>query len=144
MSDQPNPTPPPRLCNVYPGESAAEKVSAMISAECFSYFFRHLLAGRRGPHQAIISTFFKALHHECTVIRNIPACYDPDNESILAGVLADLNFRKPEPVNPRPASRRRASDSPPERKGKSAPRKRNTGTTERAGVEAPNDRRDAR
>lgn len=108
MSDEP-PSPPRRLTNVFADSVSVEKLYCTIDAAVFSYFFRHVLAGRRGGPQNLSSVFYKKLYDECQR-RGIAEVYDPSNERRVADILADLNFR-PEACAPVPLPKRKRSPS---------------------------------
>lgn len=56
-------------------------------------YIEGVLAGTsRGTFTAVINLLFKALHDELKRL-DLPPFYDPDNESIVAGVLERVNFR---------------------------------------------------
>lgn len=130
MSDEPLPPlpPPRRLVNVFASEPTAEKVYCTIPAPVFSYFFRHVLAGRRGGPQNLLSVFFLKLYNEC-LRRGIAEVWDPSNERRVADILADLNFGPDAAPKPRRSTqKRRTVDSPPVSPGQPVACDSNTGT----------------
>lgn len=125
------PAPPRRLTNVFASSPSVEKVYCTISEPIFRYFFRHVLAGRRGAPQNLLSVFFLKLHAEC-LRRNIPEVWDPSNEQLIADILADLNFSQPAAPIPKRGgspSKRRSADRPVKPAGQSDSSDRHDGTT---------------
>lgn len=72
----------------------AEKFTVMgrIRASIYKYFFRQLLAGDRGPRNALIVFFFHKLHQECVKEFGETPSWDETNEVRLMTILARLNF----------------------------------------------------
>lgn len=57
-----------------------------------TYLFSGVLAGVPNARTAIGNHLLKALHDELQRL-NLPACFDIDHESIVAGLLERVNFR---------------------------------------------------
>jgi hypothetical protein len=72
----------------------AEKFTVMgrIRAPIYRFFFRQLLAGDRGPRNALIVYFFHKLHQECVKEFGEHPVWDESNETRLMTILARLNF----------------------------------------------------
>lgn len=63
-----------------------------IRAPIYKFFFRQLLAGDRGPRNALIVFFFHKLHQECVKEFGEVPVWDETNEVRLMTILARLNF----------------------------------------------------
>jgi len=144
MSDE---TPPAiRLNNVFAGIEGVEfnKVAATLDPKVFKYFFRHLLAGHRGSHQALISKFFLRFYEHIHDVLQLPEVWDEENETTLAKHLNNLNFHDTTSLraeleslrllNPAPTpSGRRPAPRAPKHPRKSPAKGRDTGAVERSG-----------
>lgn len=84
----------PHISNPYADEESCQKVTSMIGAKPFNYFFRHIFAGETGSRQAMIGQFFEKFHAAC-VAEGIEAFWHPDNQAKVADVLSRLSFPKP-------------------------------------------------
>lgn len=78
-----------KIENPYP--KADCRVYGDIEEAPFNYFFRGALAGQRGPREAMIAIFFKAIYEAC-LEQQIPAHFELDNEHRIARLLAGINF----------------------------------------------------
>lgn len=89
----------------------AEKFTVMgrIRAPIYRFFFRQLLAGDRGPRNALIVFFFHKLHQECVKEFGENPVWDETNEVRLMTILARLNF-----TEQRPASKTKSKGKPNE------------------------------
>lgn len=81
------------IINVHQHCKDKENVSAWIDRKIYRYFFRHVLAGDRGPRQAFICMFFQRFYEAC-VEAGIKEVYDENNEEKLVAVLERLNFKE--------------------------------------------------
>lgn len=78
-----------KIENPYP--KAECRITADIEEAPFNYFFRGALAGQRGPREAMVAIFFKAIYEAC-LEQQIPAHFELDNEHRIARLLAGINF----------------------------------------------------
>ena len=117
------PNPPLRLANPVakiPTDQRT-KISATVDKNHADYLFRRVLPDM-GSIQCCVATFVDKLYAEC-ISRGIAlrgqddpkkAMWDEENESLVAQILNDLNFRPPyEPAQPKPTSKnKRRTDRP--------------------------------
>lgn len=69
------------------------KVFCWIEKPIFNDLFHGWLAGCHGARSVLIRTFFKKLYNAIkSEYPDLPAHYDPDNESRIAKLVARLNF----------------------------------------------------
>lgn len=79
-----------KIVNPWP-DADKSRVNADLDPAVFNYFFRGALAGERGPREAMICIFFKALYEEC-IKQQIPAHFEIDNEHRIAQLLQGITF----------------------------------------------------
>lgn len=114
MSNQPNERNAPlRLNNVFSSTPIPDcvQINVRIPKTVYDYFFRYLLAGPKGPAQAVLSHLVNGLYKKLHDELKVPACYDPDNFDLIARLLLNQNFdeRTAVPKSERSPSPRRAA-----------------------------------
>lgn len=67
------------------------RINADLDRACYDYFFRGIFAGEVGPKQAMVCTFFAAIHQAC-LTEGISPVWDQENEQRVATVLSRINF----------------------------------------------------
>ena len=94
------------ILNPAKGASDDSRIWANLDPEIHTYFFRKVFADDRGIKQALVNIFFAKLHAAC-LAADIPAEWDPSNETTIADILNKLNFNEPIAITvTKPASRR--------------------------------------
>lgn len=104
MPNEPNPSssPPLRLFNFFAKTpEPLAKCYYTVPESIHTYFYRKIFPGEHGIYQNLVSPFISKLYDECKRrgLDGERAIWDKANESIVAQILVDLNFR-PEDLRP--------------------------------------------